>query len=78
MKKKLLFIGSIICIASILYITNFNSQNPNLYQQNVEALAAGESDCNYSNGYRKFSGTKGGGYDCCIIWRQGDGMEDCY
>jgi hypothetical protein len=60
-----------------------NSQSDNLSAlslANVEVLAQESgSDCDNINGYRQFSniGSSYGAYDCCYIWRNGQGNTNC-
>lgn len=75
---------TIICMGAVMaiYVNHkSNTYTVNSMFSNVEALAAGNDssdDCTYKNGYRKFSGSKGGAYDCCKRWRNGNGSEDCF
>ena len=60
---------------------NYNSQTKgmsDLALANVEALAQESGDCHNVNGYRQFYKEKGAGaYDCCYVWRDGVGENDC-
>ena len=72
MKKKLIILAgslmTLVICATTYFSVNANS-DVSLLMQNVEALAEGESNCNYTNGYTSFTGRSGGGYDCCMVWR---------
>ena len=74
MKKKVFLIFGLAVIGTIAaFNANIGLRNEylsNIALANIEALARSESgDCNYVNGYTRFSGSKGGAYDCCQIWR---------
>ena len=83
MKKKILIGIAILTVAvAIAFNLNLNAKSSNLSDitlANVEALANenDSNDCDYSNGYRKFTGSDGGAYDCCKKWRNGDASGDC-
>ena len=34
--------------------------------------SGGDGDCNFINGYTRFSTEIGGAYDCCRVWRNRD------
>ena len=73
--KKLIFSGIVVTMlaSGALYASkSFKAIDlTNIQLANIEALAeVEEDDCHYTNGYKAFTGKKGGGYDCCLIWRE--------
>jgi hypothetical protein len=85
MKKKIFGgIIAVVIVALAAVNVNMNSQSENLLSDlalaNVEALAEGEDNCHYTNGYKSWStssffGTKKEFYDCCTVLRQGYSPE---
>jgi hypothetical protein len=84
MKKVILGgVAAVVVAAFAVVNVNVNSQNDNLLSDlalaNVEALAQEGGNCNNINGYRQFSniGSSYGAYDCCYVWRNGQGSGNC-
>jgi hypothetical protein len=82
MKKNLISIFAVAAITTAAGWNVMQSQSDEALSDvalaNVEALADESSDCHYNNGYRSFSGSDGGAYDCCQIWRNGSVSGDCH
>ncbi len=88
MKKKLIFAGAVVLMAAAAvtaYMANYRPDPFDLLNANIEALAQDESlnpgesaGCDYRNGYRSFTGRKGGAYDCCRIWREARPVAEDY
>jgi hypothetical protein len=84
MKKIILGgIAAVVVAALAVVNVNMNAQSDDLLSDlalaNVEALAQETGDCNNINGYRQFSniGSGYGAYDCCYVWRSGQGSSNC-
>lgn len=73
MKLKQLILPVVAIVTVGIAYVSYNHSSPNgessLVMQNIEALADGEEDCRFINGYSIFTGSTGGAYDCCKIWR---------
>lgn len=74
MKKKLtaMILSAVASIGLVTVLCPVSSHrataDSNLTLLNVEALSKKEEPCDYKNGYRAFTGEKGGGYNCCKTW----------
>jgi hypothetical protein len=83
--KKIILGGVAAIVIAVLATVNVNlsSQSENLLSDlalaNVEALAQEGTNCNNINGYKQFSNMGGGygAYDCCYVWRNGQGNSSC-
>ena len=80
--KKILAFGGVAVIATVMaFESNMrtNGSNMGLIMQNTEALALGEdNDCTNTNGYKQFITVAGyNAYDCCSVWREGVGADEC-
>jgi hypothetical protein len=84
MKKVILggIAASVIAVLTVVNV-NMNSQSGNVLSDlalaNVEALAQEAGGCHNVNGYKQFSNMGGGygAYDCCYVWRNGQGSSNC-
>lgn len=66
---KIAFVAAFTAIAGYGIYENLKIDTmSNLALINVEALANDEGDCHYTNGYRVFTSSSGGAYNCCQIW----------
>lgn len=72
-KKKKFILVTLFVVMAVgynMYSSKGNVSFSELTLANMEALAGSDEtdDCDYQNGYTKFSGKEGGAYDCCKKW----------
>jgi hypothetical protein len=78
MKKKIFGGVAAIAIAAIVFtVTAYGGDT------STGSISTGKDGggvtCDNINGYRQFSNMGGGygAYDCCYVWRNGEGKKDC-